>query len=150
MARNYSKGYYEIKNPEKYVGKKRPTYRSSWEYNFMAYLDSHPDVIGWASEPFRIPYYNVFKRTNTVYVPDFFVQYLDKRGHKRNEIIEIKPMSQTVMEKARGVQNKIQVALNKLKWDAARKWCKKNGFVFVILTEEQLYRATSTYKPRKR
>ena len=95
-------------------------------------------------------YFNVFKKTNTVYVPDFPVRYSDKKGRMRTELIEIKPMSQTVMEKARGIQNKMQVALNKMKWSAAQNWCKKNGCVFVILTEEQLYKATSTYKPRKK
>lgn len=150
MARNYAKGVYEVQNPQKYVGSKRPTYRSSWEYNFMHYLDTHPDVIAWASEPIRIPYYNVFKRKTTVYVPDFLVRYQDKNGGMKTELIEIKPMSQTVQEKARGLQNKLQVALNRMKWSAAQNWCKQHGCKFVILTEEQLYKATGTYKPRKR
>lgn len=150
MARNYASGVYQVQNPGKYVGSKAPRYRSSWEYSFMCYLDNHPDVVAWASEPIRIPYFNVFKKTNTVYVPDFLVRYSDKKGRMRTELIEIKPMSQTVMEKARGIQNKMQVALNKMKWSAAQNWCKKNGCVFVILTEEQLYKATNTYKPRKK
>lgn len=150
MAQKFAKGYYTIENPKKYVGNKRPIYRSSWEYGFMRYLDTHPDVIAWASEPIRIPYYNHFKKTHTVYVPDFLVRYVNGSGQMRTELIEIKPMSQTLMEKARGIQNKMKVALNKMKWAAAQNWCKKNGCTFVILTEEQLYKATSTYKPRKR
>lgn len=150
MARNYAKGIYVVQNPQKYIGTKNPTYRSSWEYNFMKYLDDHPDVIAWASEPIRIPYYNRFKRTNTVYVPDFLVRYKDKNGGLKTELIEIKPMSQTLQEKARGIQNKLQVALNRMKWAAAQQWCQKHGCKFVILTEDQLYKATGTYKPRKR
>ena len=150
MARNYAKGIYEVQNPQKYIGSKSPTYRSSWEYSFMKYLDDHPDVIAWASEPIRIPYYNVFKKKTTVYVPDFLVRYQDKNGGLKTELIEIKPMSQTLQEKAKGIQNKLQVALNRMKWAAAQNWCKKNGCKFVILTEEQLYKATGTYKPRKR
>lgn len=150
MARNYAKGIYEVQHPEKYVGNKNPTYRSSWEYSFMKYLDDHPDVIAWASEPIRIPYYNVFKRDTTVYVPDFLVRYRDKNGGLKTELIEIKPMSQTLQEKAKGLHNKMQVALNRLKWAAAQQWCQKHGCKFVILTEEQLYKATGTYKPRKR
>ena len=150
MAFNYSQGIYTVINPKKYVGKKPPIYRSSWEYNFMHYLDTHPDVILWDSEPLRIPYFNHFKKMHTVYVPDFLVKYVDKSGHQRVELIEIKPMSQTLTSKARGLANKMQVALNEMKWSAARAWCKKNGFIFVILTEDQLYKATSTYKPRKR
>lgn len=150
MANNFAKGIYEVKNPKKYVGSKPPIFRSSWEYSFMCYLDDHPDVVAWASEPVRIPYFNKFKGKATVYVPDFLVRYTNKAGNMRTEMIEIKPISQTLMEKARGMQNKMKVALNRMKWQAAQAWCKKNGCTFVILTEEQLYKATSTYKPRKR
>ena len=150
MARNYYKGVYEVQNPQKYIGNKNPIARSSWEYNFMHYLDFHPDVIAWASEPIRIPYYNHFKRKTTVYVPDFLVRYQDKTGGLKTELIEIKPMSQTLQEKAKGIQNKLQVALNRMKWAAAQQWCQKHGCKFVILTEDQLYKATGTYKPRKR
>lgn len=150
MANNFAKGVYEVQNPKKYVGNKPPIYRSSWEYNFMVYLDTHPDVIAWASEPVRIPYYNAFKRTQTVYVPDFLVRYTNNKGQMRTELIEIKPMSHTLMEKARGIQNKMKVALNRMKWKAAQNWCERNGCVFVVLTEEQLFKATGTYKPRKR
>lgn len=150
MANNFSKGIFVPTHPEKYVGNKQIIYRSSWEYSFMVHLDTHPDVIAWASEPVRIPYYNVFKRTQTVYVPDFLVRYINKDGKMRTELIEIKPMSQTLMEKARGIQNKMKVALNRMKWKAAQIWCQKHGCVFVVLTEDQLYKATGTYKPRKR
>lgn len=149
MAKNYSKGVYQVKNPKKYSGNKMPIYRSSWEYNFMSYLDAHPDVVVWASEPVRIPYYNVFKKKHVVYVPDFLVRYIDRNGKTRTELIEIKPISQTLMERAKGTRNKFQVALNNLKWTAARKWCKSHGCIFVILTEEQLYKSTKVFKPGK-
>jgi len=31
----FAQGKYKVKNPEKYVGTKEPTYRSSWEFMFM-------------------------------------------------------------------------------------------------------------------
>ena len=52
----FSQGIYKIKHPEKYVGSKDPTYRSSWEYTFMSFCDNNPSVQQWASEPVRIPY----------------------------------------------------------------------------------------------
>ena len=51
------KGYFKPINSFKYLG--NPTniiYRSLWEMKLMAYLDKHPDVIGWASEEVCIPY----------------------------------------------------------------------------------------------
>ena len=48
MAR-FAQGKYELKNPEKFLGNKTPTYRSSWEFTFMQFLDNHPSVSKWAS-----------------------------------------------------------------------------------------------------
>ena len=46
MARlgNFARGRYELKNPEKYIGTKTPTYRSSWEWHFMKMCDDHPAI----------------------------------------------------------------------------------------------------------
>ena len=54
----YSRGKYEVKNPDKYVGLKKPTYRSSWEAAFMRFCDNHPSISKWASESVKIPYVN--------------------------------------------------------------------------------------------
>ena len=37
MARKYASGKFTPKHAEKYVGKKSPTYRSSWEFHFMKF-----------------------------------------------------------------------------------------------------------------
>jgi trans-aconitate methyltransferase len=79
----YSQGLYEVKNAEKYVGKKRPFMRSSWETVFARMCDNNPAIIQWASEPFMIPYRNPFTGKKTVYVPDFFIQYVDKNKWPR-------------------------------------------------------------------
>ena len=43
MARRqkYAQGRYTVRNPQKYVGKGKPTYRSGWELTFMIFCDSN-------------------------------------------------------------------------------------------------------------
>jgi hypothetical protein len=149
MANNYSQGYYTVLNPEKYVGSGTPKYRSGWELTFMRFCDNHPSVVNWASENVRIPYRNPFTGKETFYVPDFFVVYQNASGRKA-ELVEIKPKAQAVMELARSQQEKAAVALNMVKWHAARAWCKRMGATFRVLTEEDLYNnANPTRKRRK-
>jgi len=149
MANNYSQGYYTVLNPEKYVGSGTPKYRSGWELTFMRFCDNHPSVVSWASENVRIPYKNPFTGKDTFYVPDFFVVYQNASGRKA-ELVEIKPKGQTVMELARSQQEKAAVALNMVKWSAARIWCKRMGATFRVLTEEDLFNnANPTRKRRK-
>ena len=85
----FAKGKFTPKNPEKYIGIKSPTYRSSWEFAFMNFCDSHPSIQKWASESIKIPYQNPLTRRVTVYVPDFFIQYLDKNNRLLSDVIEI-------------------------------------------------------------
>ena len=40
----FLKGDYIPENAEKYVGAKKPYYRSSWELAFMKMCDSHPYI----------------------------------------------------------------------------------------------------------
>lgn len=135
----WAQGKYEVQNPAKYVGTKEPTYRSSWEFAFMQFADSNPNVLHWASEAIQIPYRNPFTGKNTIYVPDFFVVYMDKDGQKHAEVIEIKPSSQTVMEAARSKQDKAAVALNHYKWAAARAFCSRQGLTFRIVNEQHIF-----------
>ena len=94
----FASGRFEMKNPDKYVGKKTPLARSSWEFVFMRMLDEHQGVQNWASESIQIPYRDPLTGKYTVYVPDFFVVYVDKNGNKHAEVIEVKPESQTRLE----------------------------------------------------
>ena len=149
MANNYSQGYYTVLNPEKYVGTGTPKYRSGWELTFMRFCDNHPSVVSWASECVRIPYRNPFTGKDTYYVPDFLVTYQTAKGN-RAELIEIKPKSQAVMEHARSQQEKMAVALNMCKWQAAQIWCKRMGATFRILTEEDIYNNTNPTRKRRK
>jgi hypothetical protein len=149
MANNYSQGFYVILNPEKYVGKGTPKYRSGWELTFMRFCDNHPSVVSWASECVRIPYRNPFTGKDTFYVPDFLVTYQTASGN-RAELIEIKPKAQAVMEMARSQAEKAAVALNMCKWQAAQIWCKRMGATFRILTEEDIFNNTNPSRKRRK
>lgn len=135
----YSQGKYVVKNPEKYIGKGQPTYRSSWEMTFMSFCDNNPAVLQWASEAIHVNYRNPFTGKNTIYVPDFLVIYIDKNGHRHGEVIEVKPTKETSLQEAKSMRDKAAVALNMYKWEAARKFCAAQGLTFRVVTEKDIY-----------
>jgi hypothetical protein len=140
MANKWAKGEFIPKNPEKYHGKGRIIFRSSWEANFMHNCDINPAVLSWTSESVRIPYRNPLTGKMTTYVPDFLVLYVDKNGQKHAELIEIKPAAQATMESAgKSMRNKAAVAVNTAKWIAAKQWCKMQGIEFRVVTEHDLF-----------
>jgi len=137
---HFAQGKFNLKNPDKYVGNKTPTYRSGWEFTFMKFCDEHPNVSQWASEAIRIPYRNPLTGKHTIYVPDFFIVYADKGGRKRVELIEVKPSSQALKEKlGRSRANQAHYVVNQAKWEAARAWCKQKGIFFRIVTEQDIF-----------
>lgn len=135
----YTQGYFDLQNPQKYMGKGTPVFRSSWESTVMRMFDTNPSIISWASEPIKIPYKNPFTGKYTVYVPDFIVVYKDVNGVQHSEIIEVKPEKETFMEKAKSAKAKAAVVLNSFKWAAAKEFADKNGFTFRILNESNIF-----------
>jgi len=136
----FAQGKYTLKNPDKYVGTKTPTYRSSWEFAFMKFCDEHPHVSKWASEAIRIPYRNPLTGKQTIYVPDFFIAYSDAKGKQNVEVIEVKPENQTLREKVgRSRHNQAHWIVNQAKWEAANKWCKQKGIRFRIVNEGDIF-----------
>jgi hypothetical protein len=135
----YATGFYQLLNPKKYVGKKVPQYRSSWEHVAMRKFDTHPGVLQWASEAIHINYRNPFTNKNTIYVPDFFVVYVDANGKQHAELMEIKPSKETTLENARSTRDQAAAVLNMCKWEAARAYCKANNLVFRIITENEMF-----------
>lgn len=140
----FANGKYSLKYPEKYIGIKSPTYRSSWEFHFMKFCDEHPNVTEWANESIRIPYKNPLTGRQTIYVPDFFVAYSDKNGKKRVELIEVKPANQSYREKlGRSKHNQAAWVVNQAKWQAAMAWCKQKGILFRVITENDIFHTGS-------
>jgi hypothetical protein len=136
----YANGKYSIKNPEKYMGKRAPTYRSSWEFTFCAFCDNNPAVINWASEAIQIPYRNPVSGKNTIYVPDFLIVYVDANQKQHTELVEIKPLKEATMESAKSVRDKLSVAINMAKWAAADNWARANNIRFRVVTEFDIFK----------
>ena len=136
----YASGKYLVKNVNKYMGKRAPTYRSSWEYTFCTFCDNNPAVVQWASEAITIPYRNPVSGKNTIYVPDFLVVYEDKNQKKHTELIEIKPSTEVTMESAKSYRDKLMVAINMAKWAAADAWARANNIRFRVVTEYDIFK----------
>lgn len=136
----FAQGKFEVKNPEKYVGKKAPLARSSWEFVFMKMLDEHPGVEKWASESIQIPYRDPLTGRHTIYVPDFFVVYIDKNKKRHAEVVEVKPSNHTMRENVgKSAYNQQQYVKNLAKWEAAQAWCKQQGVKFRVVTESDIF-----------
>lgn len=138
MANKFHQGYYTVKNKEKYIGKKVPIYRSSWEFSMMQFLDFHTSVLSWGSEIIAIPYQDPLTGRKKNYFPDFVIVYLDRDGVKNAEIIEIKPANQAGIKKTKSKLNQAQTVRNMAKFAAASAYAEINGFQFRVITENEL------------
>lgn len=145
----FQQGVFEPKNPDKYIGKGLPRFRSSWELAVFRMFDQHPAVLGWGSETHRIPYKNPLTGKATSYVPDLLVVYNDKDGRKHAEMVEIKPKSQ-ILGEAKSQKDKAAAVVNHAKWTAARAWCKQQGIGFRVITETEIFNKPKGSNKRKR
>lgn len=137
---NFAQGPYTVLNPSKYVGKGTPRYRSGWELAFMRFCDSNENILEWASEAIAIKYRHPLTGKITNYIPDFFIRYRTKNNRVCTELIEIKPKKQSIIESKMRDRDKAIVAVNYAKWDAAQKWCKRQGIIFRVITEDDIFR----------
>lgn len=150
------KGIFVPKNPRKYLGNNidNIVYRSSWELTCCNTFDNSESILGWMSESLPsnhvhegisgIPYRNPFTGKWTIYVPDFFVIYIDRNGKKHAEVMEIKPLAELppvmsgMHHKANPLKEAKQV-LNAAKYEAAFDFCAKRGWRFRVVTEKDLF-----------
>jgi len=146
-------GKFQPKNPGKYVGDvKGIFYRSSLEYRLMKHLDSHPDVLQWNSEEIVIPYIKPQLNVDPQHwrVHRYFVDMAAKvkraDGTVKTYLIEVKPFSQcneppppkTRKQNARYLGEMVTYRINQAKWDAAKAFCKKQGWEFLVMTDHDL------------
>lgn len=142
--RPFKQGIYKPVNSKKYVGVASPKYRSSYELKFFTWCDNNPNVLKWGSETISIPYMSPIDKRIHHYFPDNIVQI--KEGEKiTNYIIEIKPSKQIIppeqskrKSQKRMLFEQVQYAINSAKWIAAKQWCEKTGFKFLLITESEL------------
>jgi hypothetical protein len=79
-------------------------------------------------------------------LPDFIVKYKDAEGNVITEVIEIKPMVQSVVTRGKKVSayDQVQLVINHAKWTAAKAVCDAAGIKFRVLTEQQMFRQKSS------
>ena len=136
----WAQGPYTVINASKYVGKGTPRYRSGWEQSFMRFCDTNDHILQWASESISIPYRHPLTGKMTQYIPDFLITYRTRTNTMKAELIEIKPKKQSVIESKMSSRDRAVVAINYAKWDAATKWCQKQGLTFRVITENDMFR----------
>ena len=149
--KKYKQDFFHPKHPEKYIGDVNNIFfRSSWELRAMDFFDSNPFITRWSSEEIWIQYIHPFKKNKDGtpkvcrYFPDFWVEYKNPKGELIQEIIEVKPKSQTKRTRSRNPQRKLYeemtLEVNKAKWAYAYAWCKKKNIKFKVVTEEDIFR----------
>ena len=62
-----------------------------------------------------------------------------------DENIKVKPLKQTMLPKQRKNKNAFlkemkTFAINNSKWEAAKKLCDENGWIFKLLTEKEIFK----------
>ena len=138
----FRQGVYKPVNNLKYKGAKYPRYLSSWELKFFKWCDRNPFVEQWSSENVHIPYISPVDGKMHRYLVDNVVHI--REGDKTVKyLIEIKPSKQTRPPKSHGnkkqstvIYENIQWGVNQAKWESARRWANKNGYIFQIVTEK--------------
>ena len=146
---DFKKGIYRPVYKQKFLGKKYPQYRSSWELHFCKWCDYNPNVLEWTSEGIIIPYVSpVDTKTHRYFVDNSLV--LNECGKKRRYLVEIKPYSQTQRPVMRGrkkqstfLHEQATYDINQAKWRAAKQWADDHGYKFLILTERELFSGKS-------
>lgn len=144
-------GRFMPQNPRKYMGDvNKIFFRSSWELYFLRYLDQNPTVLKYGSEEIAIPYVKPTDGKIHKYYPDFIIVYTDKFGKIQRDLIEIKPLKEALVEKAKTDYDKQLLAINMAKWAAAEEFCKCYGMRFRVLTEQQLFKNKPPSSAKKR
>jgi hypothetical protein len=142
---------FKPKNSTKYIGDPNNiNCRSLWERKFCKFLDENPNVLRWSFETLKIPYQSPVDKQLHYYIPDFIVEKKNKNNVVETLLVEVKPFKQTQQPKEGKRKSKksllnenITFAINTSKWEAAKAFCEKNSWKFVILTEKELFNGNS-------
>ena len=145
MSRSpYKQGFYTPINPKKYTGTLPIVYRSGLELTALRWCDRNDNILTYGSESVVLPYVSPKDGKIHRYFVDLVLKMKTNDGIKKY-LVEIKPSSQVDPPSPAGKKKKstilyeqIMWAVNSKKWESARKWCEKNGYTFVVLTEKDL------------
>lgn len=135
----FHQGYYKPKNPEKYIGREIPIFRSSIELKFFHFCDDNPNIIKWSSENVQIPYFDTITNKWRKYYVDNFVEIKEGNNIKKY-LIELKdikatqkPISKKGKRKANLLYEQATYQTNMCKWQFAQKFCKEHNMEFLLL-----------------
>ena len=140
----FKQGVFKPSNPDKCTSKKC-LFRSSWELNFMQWCDKNPNVISWSSEEVIIKYLKPADGKMHRYFMDFSIKTRNIKGELITTLIEIKPYKETIKpERGRKsdktfMKQMLTYTTNQAKWAYAREFCKRRGWNFKIITENELF-----------
>ena len=138
------------KIPTKYIGDfNKINCRSLWERKFCKFLDENINIIRWSFETLKIQYMSPKDNALHFYIPDFIVEKKNSKGEIETLVVEIKPAKQTKKpiptkrkHKRSLIAENITYAINISKWEAAKRFCEKHSWKFIILTENELFDAS--------
>jgi hypothetical protein len=140
----FQQGMYVPRNPHKYVGNlNKIRYMSSYELETHRFFDNNERVLRWSSEPMAIPYLKPTDGRVHKYLPDYWVEYVNKDGEIIQEIIEVKPAVQTKKPRAGAkysLYEQLTFAVNMAKWEAAKAFCAQNKMLFRVITERSIFK----------
>lgn len=146
----FTQGEYRLQHPEKYIGKGTPIYRSSYELRLMTWADSNKNVVKWCSECTPLKYYYPLDQKMHVYFPDIYAEIYNTNLKKIEKyMVEIKPKKELSLPKKpknknakanrRYLTESATYVKNQQKWEAATNYCKEHGWIFKIITEDDLF-----------
>lgn len=145
----YKNGVIQANKLKKFVPTENSTsfvYRSSYEYLFMIWCENNESVIAWSSEPYSIPYFDLSSNRNRNYWIDF--SFVDVNNVCW--LVEVKPSSDIKnvkkFKKHLSTISNPEVkkhfcfshkrdSKNLSKWVAAKNYCKKHNFRFILVDE---------------
>jgi len=138
---------YTPKFMNKYIGNYPLKMRSSWELSFAKWLDYNENVVRWSNEKHAIRYYDPMQGKQRRYFPDFYAAIRNKEGKVVEYIIEIKPKKETKPPRKTSAQSKktkmyqeATYITNSAKFEAAQNYCKKMGYCWKIISEQELFK----------
>lgn len=154
MYKSAKQGWYEIKNPEKFL---KPVdehmksfkdglvnYKSGLELKAFKYADYNRHIVKWSVEPFPIHYKKPTDGKQHRYYIDLVLEFSsgDKFLVEIKSKNETKPPRKPSKKTDKAVKNfmlKMQTyVINKAKWKAAEEFAAANQMRFIILTEDEL------------
>jgi len=143
MRKKWRQGIFVPKNQDKFIGTKA-TYRSGLELKFFRFCDNSSNVLEWGSENIIVPYKSPLDNKYHKYYVDNLV-IIKENDQIKKYLVEIKPYKQTkkpqtkYRTKSHLIYEQRAYITNQAKWEAARDYCKKCGYSFIIITEKELY-----------